>query len=208
MKQVWMGLAGLSAVAALVGFFLPWASLDLREPGVVKKLESMVGDVGGKGILDKVAKGLGRITATVRRGTQTVTGRLPSFDEIPKQVSGVQIPQIANQEHAQVAIALLELFTNTRQHIGVKSYAVYLVPGIALLCGLLLMAAGGRLPVSLGVALVCALIAAVGFWKVLTTDTSALLLTVTIGAGIWLSLWAYVGLALAALARAFAPTPR
>ena len=205
MKRLWMGLAWVSVAAALVGFFLPWASLDVRQPGLVKQLESIVGDVGGGGILDKMKGGLGKITATIRRGTETVTGELPSLAVVPRQVNGFQIPQIANQQHAQIAVALFELFTKSRQHIGAKSYAVYLLPGIALLCGLLVTFLGGSRPVAFGVAVVCGLIAGVAFWKLLTTDTTALVLTVTIGPGIWLSLWAYVGLSLAALGKTFAP---
>ena len=49
---------------------------------------------------------------------------------------------------------------------------------------------------------VCMLVAGLGFWKLLTTPMDALVIGVTIGIGLWLSLWAYVGLALSALLRA------
>ena len=135
---------------------------------------------------------------TVRRGAETVTGDLPSLGDLPKQVSGIQIPQLANQQDAQVAVALIELLTNERQHVGVKSYAVYLLPGIALLCAFLLTWCGRRAPVAIGTAIVCVLVAGVGFWKLLTTNTQALFIAISIGPGLWLSLWAYVGLAVAA----------
>ena len=49
-----------------------------------------------------------------------------------------------------------------------------------------------------GVAIVCAAVAGVGFWKLLTTNTQSLMVAITIGPGLWLSLWAYVGVACAA----------
>jgi len=189
-------LAWISAVMALVGFFLPWAMIDLREPELAKQFReaSPVRDT-----LGGLMKDVGRITATVRRGAERVTGELPTLSDIPKQVSGVQIPQLANQEHAQVAIALMELFTNERQQIGAKSYVVYLVPGIAVLCGLLITALVRKKPVMIGVGVLCAAIAGGGFWKLLTTSTQTLFIAITIGQGLWLSLWGYVGLALAAV---------
>ena len=79
-----------------------------------------------------------------------------------------------------------------------KSSAVYLVPGIAFVCGLVVTCLGRQRTVSFVVAGLCAVIAGVGFWKLLTTNTQTLLVAITIGPGLWLSLWAYVGLAAAA----------
>ena len=174
-----------------VAFFLPWASIDVTAPGALARLRETAplrGSVGG------LTKELGRVVVKIRRGAETITGDLPTLADIPKQVSGAQIPGLANQQHAQVAIALFELMTSSRQQIGLKSYAVYLVPGIALLCGLLLTFIGSRLSIALGVAMFCAVVAGVGFWKLLTVDTRALFIAITIGPGLWLSLWAYVGL--------------
>lgn len=191
-----VGLVGMSVVAALVGFVLPWAFIDVHEPGALTQLRQTVP-------FDDTVRGLtsdlGRIAVKIRRGAETVTGELPSLSDIPTQVSGIRVPRLANQEKAQVVLALVELLTGQRQHIGLKSYAVYLLPGLALACGLLLLGLGGRQPaVGIGVGLVCAAIAGGGFWKLLTTDTQTLFIAITIGQGLWLSLWAYAGLAVSA----------
>ena len=190
-----------SVAAVVAAFFLPWARIDLREPEVLRQVRRTAEEQGLlSGLMDKV----GKVTVEVRRGAETVTGELPSLADIPKEVSGVQIPQMAHQENAQVALALLELLTNTRQHVGLKSYAVYLVPGLAILCGVLLTVLGRVRAAALGVAALCALVAGVGFWKLLTTNTSTLFIAITIGPGLWLSLWGYVGLSVAALGTAVA----
>lgn len=188
------GLAGASMVAAVAGFYLPWALIDLREPELVKQLRATT---PLKDTLDGLSQDLGRIAVTIRRGAQTITGDLPSIADIPKQVSGAQIPQRVRQDNAQLAVAVLELLIPSRQHLEAKSLLVYLVPGLALLGGFLLCLLGGRAVVVGVVGGLCAAIAAVGFWKLLTTNTTALFIAVTIGRGLWLSLWAYVGLAAA-----------
>lgn len=200
MRRIPVALAWLCAVTVVVGFFLPWARLDLREPEVVKKLQDTA---AASGTLSGLAKDIGRITASIRRGAQTVLGDLPTAADIPKEVTGAAIPQLANQDNAKVAVALFEFLTNQRQDIGWKSYAVYLLPLLALCCALCLTFAGRRMLVALGTAVVCAAVAAVGFWKLLTTPTEALFIAITIGPGLWMSLWAYVGLALAAIMCAF-----
>jgi len=174
---------------------MPWARIDLREPTLVKQVR---GTLPASETLSGLTKDLGRITATIRRGAQSITGELPTLADIPKEVSGIQIPQLVNQKNAQTALALMELFTGKQERIGLKSYAVYLLPGIALLCGLLLTFLGRQRLVPWGVAGLCGAMAGVGFWKLLTTNTQALLVAITIGPGLWLSLWAYVGLAIAA----------
>ena len=187
-----LGLVWVSVAAAVIGFYQPWARIDLREPALLQQLRQAapLGDaVGG------LTRNVRRITAKIRRGAETITGDLPSLADIPKQVSGADIPALANANHSQVAIALAELFTRKRQQIGLQSYAVYLAPGLALLAGLLLTFVPG-MPAAVGTALACAVVSGVGFWKLLTTNTSALFAAITIGPGLWLSLWAYAALAL------------
>lgn len=205
MRPIALGVAWAAVVAVVVGFVQPWASLDLREPGVVKQLRETA---PVRDTLSGLTKDLSRIAVKVRRGAETVTGELPRLSDMPKEVSGVQIPQLANQKNAQVAIALMELLMNERQHIGAKSYAVYLVPGIALVCALLLTFLGTTRAVAIGAAVVSGLIAGLGFWKLLTTDTQALFIAITIGPGLWLSLWAYAVLAGAAVALSVAQPAR
>ena len=184
MRQTAIALAWLSAAVALIGFVQPWAYLDLRDPSLGK--------------LDSLTKRLGRVTIEVKHGAERVTGELPSLNDIPKQVSGIQIPHMANREDAKLATAIMELLTNTSNNIGFKSYAVYLLPGLALLGAVLLTRFVGNRFVPVALAASASLIAAYGFWKLLTTNTKTLLMAITIGQGLWMSLWAYVGLAAAA----------
>ena len=178
MQRYALGLAWLSVGAAVAGFFLPWARLEVREP--------------------KLPEGLGRVTVSIRQGTKTIATDLRSLTDIPTQVSGAQIPQVANQEQAQVAIAVMELLTRRRQALGAKSYAVYLLPGLALVCGVLLACTSRSRAAAVGIGITCLGVAGLGFWKLLTAETTSPLVAVTFCRGLWLSLWAYVGLAVGA----------
>lgn len=189
-----VGLIWVSVAVAMVGLFLPWATVHLQVSEWAADLEEAT---HLSGVVDRLAHGLGKVAVTVRRGAETVTGELPRLSDLPTQVSGAQIPQMVQGERAQVAIALFELFTGGRQHLGLKSYAVYALPGLALVFGLLLTCLGDRRAVAVGVASSSACIAGVGLWKLLTTNTDALFVAITIGPGLWLSLGAYVGLAIA-----------
>ena len=194
---VWGGVA-----ATLAGFVQPWAKLDFTEPALAKQLRQTA---PGQALLGRVSRELGRVAVEIRRGTEVVTGELPRLEDLPREVSGIQIPRMVNQDNAHVAIALIELLTNTRNDLGRRSYAVYLLPGLAILFGALLTTAGGSRLVAIGVGLACAAIAAGGAWKLATTNLRQLFIAITIGHGLWLSLGGYALLALGALAGLAAP---
>jgi len=218
---VWAGVA-----AALIGFFLPWAMLDLKTTDAERHIasgarrglsqaftphhaEAPPSKTGRNRALFPKGKtptprlwSRGTGFTSVKRGTKA-TARKSSrgMPLIPTRVSGYQIPRLANRENVRVIMGLTELVTKKRERIGLKSYAVYLAPGLALLCGLLLTArVGATRPAAAGVALVCGAVAVAGCWTLLTTDTRARY-AVAIGPGLWLSLAAYAVLALAAAAQ-------
>jgi hypothetical protein len=193
-RRIGVGLAWISVVVAGVAFCLPWAHVDLASPGLIQQLTDVT---PLHDTIEGLARDLGRVAVTIRRGAEVVTGDLSQVLDIPRTISGAQIPRLVRQPNAQVAIALMELLTNTRQHLVERSAVVYLAPGIALWCGLLLTFVGRRRAVAIAVAGLCAGIAGMGGWKLLTTDTSTLVVAIAIGPGLWLSLGAYLGLAVA-----------
>ena len=188
-----LGLVWLSVVAAVVGFVLPWATLDVKATRLVGRATQLVEGAP-----------LGNVVIQLKRGAETVTGKLPDLSQIPTQVNGPQIPQLVNRQDAQVVLALTEMLTGERQ-VGAKSYVVYLVPGLAILCGILVTLASRVRVACLLVGVVCVTVAGVGLWKLLTAKMETLLVAITIGQGLWLSLWAYVGLGVFAMVLALLP---
>lgn len=198
MRAVLLVAVWVSVSAPLVGFVMPWAYLEVHEPELARQLRTATEATPVRDTLSGLFKDVGRITATIRRGTEQMTGELPSLADLPRQVSGVDVPRLANDPNTQMAMALAEVLTGERQQLGMKSYAVYLLPGIALVCGVLVTLLGRQPQVSFGVAALSAVIAAIGFWKLLTTELQAPFVAIRIEQGLWVSLWGYVALAVAA----------
>ncbi len=205
---VCLGMSWISAALAITGFFLPWATLDVKASRLAGQLGQVAGPVGQvtqdtplQGLASSLRKHVGKVVIHVKRGAEVVTGELPDLSTIPTQVSGVEIPRLANRHDVQVVVALAEMLAGQRD-VGKKSYAVYLLPGLALVCGILMTLARRVRLVCSVVGVVCLGVAGVGCWKLLTTNTETLLVSITIGQGLWLSLWAYAGLGLSALALA------
>ena len=203
-------LAGWVSVGfAIQGLFLPWAMIDVRQPAAITSLQGATRSLRDASPLGETVKGLTHdlhhIVVKVRRGAETVTGTLGvgSLPELPSQVTGADIPRMANQEQAKVAMALVELFTHRSQDVGRKSYAVYAVPGLAVVCGLLLSVFGRRWVIALTIAWFCGTVAAIGFWTLLTVNPQTLFVAIRIGRGLWQSVWAYVGLTVCALLELF-----
>lgn len=199
---VWCSMAG-----AVVGFFLPWATLDVKYRDLAAPLDRAIQGTPLEGVAGTLTKGLGRVVVKVKRGAETVTGQLPDLATIPREVRGFDVPRLANRQDSQIVLALAEMLTGERQ-LGAKSYAVYAVPGLALLLGLVMTAACRVRTACLAAGVAGLAVAGIGLWKLLTTNTQTLLVAITIGPGLWLSVWAYAGLGVSAVALAWLAQPR
>ncbi|MBI2173892.1 MAG: hypothetical protein HYU33_01675 [Candidatus Omnitrophica bacterium] len=189
---IWIGV---SVVMVWVGFVLPWVRLETHEPDLVQKIRKAA---PLRDTVDGLLQDVNRVTLTIRRGAEKVTGELPRLEDLPRHVSGLQVPQLANSQQAKLAAMVMELIVGAQQYLGLKSYAVYLLPGMLSLFGLVLIL-WNKHTIVVWVAIgLCVAIAALGFWKLLTTKAEALVVTMTIGEGLWLSLWAYIVLAIGA----------
>lgn len=197
-NRLLLGVAWLSVASAIAGFFLPWVTLDLTDRRLTDLVGHSVSEASLQELAGKLTKNVGRVVVHIHRNGETISGELPDLSKIPTRLTGAEIPTLANREDIHLVLALSEMWTGERR-LGVKSFLVYLLPGVALLLGLLLTLARHRWVVCGLIGLVCVTIAAGGFWKLLTTNTRTLVVALTIGHGLWLSLWAYVGLGFASL---------
>ena len=187
-------LIWLSVSAALVGFYLPRAKAEVRDAGVFKLLSSgMRRSLGSEGKFHSSAR-------TPGSGWNPFT-----VTDVPTQVNGFQVPMLANKRQVKLVQALVALFTKNQDNIGLKSFAVYLLPGLAGLFGALLVSGRMSRPVALGIAVLCIVIVIVGTWKLLTVNPKKSLMVVQICSGLWLSLVAYAGLTFAGVVSTLPP---
>lgn len=189
----------LSMAAAAWAFILPWAHLDMKQAGLVKRVRETIPTDTLQGLAGKLTNKVSKVVVTVKHGAETVTGELPDLSNLPGHVSGMDIPQVANRKDMMAAMALTELFTG-QQELGAKAYLVYVVPGLALLCGLITTLNHRMRMLDAMIGLMCVAIGAAGLWTLSTVKTDTLVVAIRIGRGLWLSCWAYVALGASALA--------
>lgn len=176
-------LISACVVAALAGFLLPWARLDFNFGSGLEKSIS-------RSLKSSSRKAFG----TGKRASKRAAKGTPA---IPTVVRGYQIPVLANRKNAKVAMQLVKLFTKKDEHAGLKSWLVYLVPGLAALSGWLLLTRPRDRAGAIAALAVCAAVAGGGFYVLATTDTRKEF-AVVVSEGLWISLIAHAGLAMLA----------
>ncbi len=202
-----LGLVWLSVAAAVVGFFLPWVVLRAPSHSVAGQLTDALQGTPLGALTERLNRKVGHVVIEIRRGAETVVGTLPDLSTIPTHVSGFEIPRLLKRQDLQGLLALTETLTPYRG-LGVKTLAVYLVPVLAVVCGLLVTLARRVRLVCLLTGAVCCSVAAGGLWKLSTTKIGSSVVTVVFGPGLWLSLWAYAVLGGAALVLAWVTVRR
>ena len=176
----------------VVSFFLPWIGLESgrsttsHNPGA----QSMKRPVSHQRAF-QVNPELRRIFKEADDGFKHAARDLSRF---PQTISGIQILRLANARASKSALDLLERVTGTpQQPIGLQSSLVYLVPGLALLIGVLAERYGANRWLLRGLSALCLAVAMVGCWKLIVAD--AQLPTITFAYGLWWSMAAYALLA-------------
>ena len=182
--------AWMSVTAVLVGFFLPWVAIDVRELSS-RPSEASAQELPVEAVIGQLTKQVGRVVVTVEHNGRTMRADLSKLADLPRQITGAEIPRVANREDVVLMLTLSELFTN-EGHLAEKSWLVYAVPGMALLCGIVLVL-GRRAPnVWVGVGIVALAIGLIGWWKLTTVTMPVMAAAITIGRGLWMSIWGYV----------------
>ncbi len=177
---------------AAAGFVSPWVHIDLiKETDLERSITR-----SAKRAFGKTFGGSGTSENFWAQKTRRQSGLVPT------RVSGIRIPWLANRNQTKVMVGLARVFLKDAdkqeiEQIGWKSYGVWLVPGLAALCALLLTAFAARPPVVISLGALCAAVAAIGAFQLVTVELpkgSGM----SFGTGLWMSLAAYAGLAAAA----------
>ena len=109
-------------------------------------------------------------------------------------ISGLQVPMMANGNGARLISSIAKIFYPTMKNIGLKSFAVVLIPLLAIIIGALNYFYEKYPWVNLGIAIVGVLIFLVATIKLATTDLDKLVLQIKIGFGMWTILISYLAI--------------
>ena len=118
-----------------------------------------------------------------------------------KTISGFQVPILANGPDAKIMISIIKIFNPGVTDADKKSWLIWGIPGLAVVLVLLILFLGRNKWVNLGIGIFGAAIFSVVTYQILKTNLDKFVMHVVITAGLWLTLWSYLGIGLVSLFR-------
>ncbi|MDD2679492.1 MAG: hypothetical protein PHO03_01640 [Candidatus Omnitrophica bacterium] len=121
------------------------------------------------------------------------------------EVSGFQVPILANRSDSQFMVQVLQLFNPGVKDVDKKSWLIWGVPLLAVLlaCACVFLKENRWFNLALGI--IGVLIFAVGAYKLKTTNLDKTVMRVSIMPGLWLLLYGYLGMGLVGLFKSIKP---
>ncbi|MFC1666315.1 hypothetical protein ACFL0P_00395 [Candidatus Omnitrophota bacterium] len=118
-------------------------------------------------------------------------------------ISGFKIPILANGKDARLMISIIKIFNPNIKDADKKSFAVWGIPILAFIVCAVSYFFGKSKWVNIAFGLLGVGIFFIAFFKIKTTDLNKLVLNVKISSGMWLILYAYLGIGIAQFVNLF-----
>lgn len=184
LKTAFVILIIVSAAVIVVSFFMPWARVDVSATKVSGELVGKAsGPLSNSPFAGKFIKGLKKTTDAL--------GNLGDI-KIKASVSGYDIPTMLNRRESKAAISLGQIFFKDAEDMDRKSFAVYLLPILAIACiALAVMGLKSRIAV-IAMLVLSGTISIVGLYKLFTVNLSNLTVQIVIESGLWQTMYAYL----------------
>ena len=115
------------------------------------------------------------------------------------KISAFRVPIMANGPDARLMISIIEIFNPNITNADKKSYLIWSIPLLAVILRLLNYFFAKNKWLNFVFALIGILIFAVATYKIKTTDLNKVVINVKTAAGLWLTLWGYLGIGLVSL---------
>jgi len=117
---------------------------------------------------------------------------------ISQSISAYQVPMLANARDARLATSVIKILNPDAQDAGQKSSFIWGVPLLAVAILALSILFRKNKWVHLACAAAGISIFVIGVYRIKTLNLNQIILNVTIGPGLWLTLWAYLGIGVCA----------
>jgi hypothetical protein len=131
--------------------------------------------------------------------TKILTGKRQALVD---NISAFNIPILANSTESRFMISIIRIFNPNIEHADKKSFLIWLVPIFALIIAVASRFLAGDLWFNIAVGLIGTAIFAVAVFKISTTDLDKFVLRVSVGLGLWLSIYTYLAMGLLSFAMA------
>ena len=122
---------------------------------------------------------------------------------ISQAISAYQVPVMANDENARLMITIIKIFDPRIENADKKSYLIWSISVLAVLIFLVSLFFGRNKWVNLAFGIIGSLIFIIAAYKIKTTDLDKQVLKITMGPGLWLTLWGYLGIGIVGLIEFF-----
>ena len=187
-KKILSGLVIAASAIIVISFFLPWAQANVSATGVSQELTKSL----------KGTPFAGKFVGEVNKATAAI-GAVGDIT-IKTRVSGYSIPILVNNKSSKIALSLAEIMFKNVEDLDVKSYAVYLLPILAVLCGFLsIMGLKNKLSVIVMI-LVGGGISITGLYNLYTVDIQSIAIKITIMNGLWYTMYGFLAIFLIGIA--------
>lgn len=188
-KQIFMSLVCVASALTIIAFFMPWATVATSATGVAKGL---TGALSGTPIAGKFVKGLDAATNAI----SDIGGDVA----IKNTVRGYQIPIMVNDKTSKVAISLAQIFFPQAEDLDVKSYLVYVLPGLGILCAILAFLGTGKNLYVIIMSILSGGAAAGGLYNLHTMDVSNMMVKISIQNGLWYTMYSFLFICITGIA--------
>ena len=182
-KTIFAILVIIASVVIVRSFFVPWANVKASVTKIAGSITETAKPLEKSAIGGKVVKGLERATDAIG-----------SFGDvsIKTTVTGYSIPAMVNQKTSKVALSLAQILFKSTEGLDKKSYLVYLLPILGILCALL-AAIGMKIkwPV-FAMLVISGFISIGGLYNLMTANLSNLYVQISIERGLWHTMYAYL----------------
>ena len=190
-KTIFPALVICAALVVIAAFFMPWANVQTSVTGISK---GVLGEVKDIPLGDKISGGISKAASFI--------GAMGDV-EIKTVVTGSNIPSLVNSDTSKVALSLTEMLFKSVEGLDWKSYLVYLIPLFAIICGGLAVLGMKKAIYIIPIIVIGAVIFYEGIYNIMTADLSSMVVKITIEKGMWLTLYAFLFMAITALAWLF-----
>jgi len=185
-KTIMAVLVVICAIAIVIAFFMPWAKASTSATRVAKGVkQSAGGALQGTSLGDKAMAYLDVATQAISE-----MGDI----KVKTIVRGCDIPTLISRKSSNVAISLAQVYVNDTNDLDKKVILVYLIPLFAIACIALAVLGMKNILFVAIMGLVSGVISVVGFFKIMITDMSSMMVQISIEKGLWMTLWAYLAI--------------
>ncbi len=193
MKIIFTCLVIASSVVIVLSFFMPWAKVSVSAVGVSKQLaataDKKLGDspIAGK-VIDRLKK---------------ITGAVSSFGDIDVKttITGYRIPKLVNDKTSKAAISLVQIMFKSAEGMDWKSYLVYLLPLLGILCAIMAVLSLKNGIYVILTLIISGVVSIAGLYNLHTTDVGNIAVRISIEAGLWNTMYAFAFIFLFSLLR-------